>query len=170
MTVADFTDSYDRDGYCFRWMCWTGMKSRNSCRNFICQGACRGDETKLNAINQYPHLLLPQVYDLTKNDVSSMRSKGSWARICWCGVSLSSRKRIRKDRLLASGPDLLGSGQFGRDDLLGGADAGFGGQWLHEIHSGSQKQRILPHTDTFAEATCSAGDRKLPSRWMKMTR
>ncbi len=28
---------------------------------------CRGDETKLNAINQYPHLLLPQVYDLTKN-------------------------------------------------------------------------------------------------------
>ena len=42
---------------------------------------------------------------------------------------------FEKDRLLASGPDPLGSEQFRRNDLLGGADAGFGGQWLHEIHS-----------------------------------
>ena len=68
MTVADCTDSYDRDGYCFP----VDVLDGNEIEVILAaispaKDSCRGDETKLNAINQYPHLLLPQVYNLTKN-------------------------------------------------------------------------------------------------------
>ena len=68
MTVANFTDSYDRDGYCFP----VDVLDGNEIEGILAaissaKEACRGDETKRNAINQYPQLLLLQVHDLTKN-------------------------------------------------------------------------------------------------------
>ena len=84
------------------------------------------DERKLNAVTQYPHFLLPKVYDLTRHRrvIGPVLEILGEDLLVW-GASLFIKPPHKKqDRVLASGPDLLGPRQFGGDDLLGGPVAG----------------------------------------------
>lgn len=154
MTVADFTDSYDRDGFCFP----VDVLDGNEIEGILAaissaKEACRGDETKLNAINQYPHLLLPQVYDLTKNRrvIDAVKRILGEDLLVW-GVSLFIKEPHSK-KIVSWHQDLTYWDLDNSEEttcwvaLTPVSEA----NGCMKFIPGSQKQRILPHTDTFAE-------------------
>ena len=154
MSDAGFTESYERDGYHFpvdvldRDEVGAILDAISSARQ-----ACEGDDRKLNAITQYPHLLLPPVYELTKNRrvVEAVSRILGEDLLAW-GVSLfikepHSRKIVSWHQDLTYW-DLDNSEETTCWVALSPVSRANG---CMKFIPGSQKHRILPHNDTFAE-------------------
>lgn len=153
MTMSDFTQSYENDGYCFPVDVLDGKEVDQVAQAISsAKNACAGDEKKLNAVSQYPHFLLPQVYDLTKHRrVIEPVSKILGEDLLVWGASLfikppHTRKIVSWHQDLTYW-DLDNSEETTCWVALSPVTEANG---CMKFIPGSQKQRILPHNDTFA--------------------
>ena len=154
MAMSDIIKGYEEDGYCFPVDVLDGGEvDEIAAAISSARDAFAEDERKLNAVTQYPHFLLPQVYDLTRHrrvigPVSEILGEDL---LVW-GASLFI-KPPHTNKIVSWHQDLTywdldNSKETTCWVALSPVTEANG---CMKFIPGSQRQRILPHNDTFAE-------------------